>query len=274
MVAVGASCAKGTTYMGIGGSGAEGGSGPTSSSSASSSGSSTTSSSSSTSSSGTVSSSSSTSSSGSGCPDTPCKVTSPQCGCAAGEACTVQSGAVTCGQAGPDLEGQACGTSATDLCQAGLLCVTASPTVGQCLAFCDSDSDCQAPGGICLLTLDNGMGGSIPNVTICTPNCDPLTNAGCPATSMCDLRRESMGLMRWLTLCDPAGTKTKGQVCDPTANDCAPKFTCINNGTNNVCLQYCNVNAPNCPAGQTCGALQDQNFQPITLGNVTFGVCE
>jgi len=278
MVLVGAACAKGTTLTGIGGSGAEGASGPTSSSasSASSSGNST---SSSTSSSGSTSTSSSTSASSAGCPS-PCKVTNPQCGCAPGEACTVEQGSVGCGQAGSDAVDQACGTSASDLCQAGLACVTASTSVGQCLEFCDTDSDCASLGGICVIQLDDGtgMGTSIPGVTLCTPGCDPISAFGCPATSSCELGRENGGLQRWFGICGPAGNKTQGQSCNSSVNDCSPGYTCIDpDGTSGSlpyeCLRYCDADSFGCPGGLSCYPLQDQNTLPIVVGGVTMGVC-
>lgn len=277
MVLVGASCAKGTTFTGVGGFGGDGGSASTGVTMTSSGMTGSTSSSSgntTTSSSGSGSTTSSGTSSSSGCPS-PCGV-APQCGCAGGEACTISAGAVGCGQAGTKGEGQACGTSTTDLCQAGFVCVTASAAASQCLEFCNDDADCTSPGGLCLLQLDDGMGGSIANVTICTPNCSLFNNTGCPTGSACELRQESMGQKRWLTLCGEAGTKTQGQPCDQMIEgDCAPTYTCIDpDGFGTVCLKYCDESSPtSCPGGLLCYGLQDQSSQPILLGSTPIGVC-
>src|SRR5207249_9846968 len=130
--------------------------------------------------------------------------------------------------------------------------------VSTCDKFCETDADCTAPGGLCLLTLNDGMGGSIPDVTLCTENCDPTTNMGCIAGTGCQLEQELMGQMRFLTQCTPIGQKTQGQSCDPMQWECAATYGCFNTGVD-VCLKYCNVNAPSCPANTVCGALGDQN---------------
>lgn len=283
VVLVGASCAKGSDFMGLGGDGGTTSTGSTMSTTSSgtttvSSSSGTTSTSSSSGSTTTSSSSSTTSSTSSsgGCSGSPCKLTSPQCGCSGGEACTVAGGAIGCGQAGTDGNGQACGSSASDLCQAGLTCVNASSSTGQCLKFCSSDAECQAPGGLCLLQLDDGSGNAIPGVTMCTPNCNPLNNNGCPSGSACELRQESTGLMRQLTVCGEAGTKTQNQSCNANIEgDCAPTYTCIDPGTGTtVCLKYCDANSlSGCPGSTSCYGLQDQSSQPIMLGTVSIGVC-
>lgn len=288
-----ASCATGSSLPPGGNGGAGGTTGSTASASSSSSASSTsgggmggattsstsgtggTSGSMSSTSSSSSSSSSSASSTSGGCSASPCKVTSPQCGCTGNNVCTIANGAVACGPGGTQGDGQSCGTGTTDLCAAGFVCVTASAATGQCLEFCDADNDCTPPGGICLLELDDGFGGTIPNVKICTPNCNLMTNTGCPAGSGCDLRRESAGLMRWLTLCSDIGTKTQGQACNPSIPDCAASHLCLDlDGFGDKCLHYCNVNAPSCPAGTFCDQLFDSNFLPITLGNVTVGACD
>lgn len=275
VVPAAASCAKGSTITGINGDtgGSTSSSTGSSTSSASSSGSAGGSASSSTSS-GASSSSSSSSSSSAGCPS-PCKVTAPQCGCGAGEACTVVNGAVGCDTAGPDSDGAACGSSASDLCQAGLLCVNASSSTGQCLKFCSSDSDCQAPGGLCILQLDDGMGGSISGVTICTPNCSLFNNTGCPSGSACELRQESAGQKRWLTLCGETGTKTQGQTCDQAIEgDCAAGYTCLDTGSGTKCLHYCNADTlSGCSGATSCVGLVDQSQNPIVLGGTSIGVC-
>jgi len=174
---------------------------------------------------------------------------------------------------GTDQQGQQCGTSASDLCAPGMVCVQNSPTVSSCLKFCDTDSDCEAPGGLCLFTLNNGMDGGIMGVTLCSENCDPTTNTGCPAGTACQLLQESTGQKRFLTMCESAGTAVKDQVCNPMGYDCAAKFGCFNTGSSDMCLQYCNVNAPACPNAGLCSPLQNMGA-PIMLGSITFGVCE
>jgi hypothetical protein len=165
--------------------------------------------------------------------------------------------------------------SGSDQCEAGLLCLasgssTTSP--GICEKFCDTDSDCTAPGGLCVVQLSNGSGGAIPNVTLCTDNCNVFTSAGCAAQgTSCQLGQEPTGQMRYLTLCGVAGTLGKGAVCDPMNSQCAPTFGCFNTGTEDQCYQYCEVGNPlSC---STCTALLDSSMQPIYIGTQKVGVC-
>jgi hypothetical protein len=198
------------------------------------------------------------------CSEAPCKLVSPQCGCPAGEQCTVDPMGRSCIPEGDVAWGDLC---MGNECEPGTLCINVTPTGSTCGKFCDDDADCEAPGGLCLLTLNDGNGGEIPNVTICTDNCDPTTNVGC-AVGSCQLFKENMGLMRDLTLCVESGAGMQGAACVDNA-DCAPKFGCFNDGMNDLCLKWCKVNQPNCPAGTACLALQD----PPILGNVEYGVC-
>lgn len=284
------SCATGSGLTGVGGAGAAGGSGPSGStthaSSASgsasagpsgsggSTGSGGASGSSSASSGGpTTTSTSSTSSSSGGCPDTPCKLTSPQCGCAPGQQCTISSFARACQLAGATGLGQGC--AGANSCAPGLLCVGGGAT-GVCDLFCATDADCSVTGGICALGLNDGMGGSIPNATLCSASCDPTTSAGCAVGGTgCQIGREQAGQMRWLTYCASAGTKTKGQACNPMLSECAPTFGCFKTSpTTDTCLEYCHVSSPACPAAQTCYALQDTSMLPIFIGGQQIGVCQ
>jgi hypothetical protein len=207
------------------------------------------------------------------CPD-PCKLTTPQCGCAANEACTVESYAVVCGKTGTDATNQACGTSATDLCAPGAVCVGASSVSGQCLKFCDGDADCSAFGGVCEVTLSSGPGSttSIPGVTLCAPNCDPLHATGCPSGAACGLGLNQMDGV-WFGVCGPSGTKTQGAACTVTAPDCSPGYTCIDPGTGPSCLKFCNALVGTCPGGMTCIALQGPSMEQIIIGGVEYGVC-
>jgi hypothetical protein len=286
----GGSVSTTTSSSGTGGSVGTGGSSTTSSSATSSSSSTTTSSSSSTttssssstttSSSSTTTSSSSTttssssSSSGSTCPESPCQLTMPQCGCAAGEECTIQGTATVCAPAGNVPVGGACGTSA-DECAEGTLCIEASATVSTCKEFCSTNADCVAPGGLCAVQLDNGMGGTIPGVTLCSANCSPLNNTGCPvAGTACQLLEETMAPMSLLSDCVAVGTGTHNTPCDQTmeGGQCAAKFGCFNTGTmaapDYVCLRYCNVALQNCPGLQLCNDLG------VMFDGIEYGACD
>jgi hypothetical protein len=208
--------------------------------------------------------SSSASSSGQ-CLETPCKLVNPQCGCAAGEMCQIDgttSGAKECVAAGNVAIGAAC-TGAD--CSPGSICVNTTPVIDTCVKYCNTDTDCTAPGGLCLITLNDGSSGNIPGVTLCTENCDPATNIGCPvAGTGCQMAQESMGQMRLLTRCTEAGSGTQGASCTDNG-DCATTYGCFNAGTTQ-CLKYCKVGGAACPGGLICSSLG-------TIGSTEYGVC-
>lgn len=210
---------------------------------------------------------------GAPCPVDPCKVTLQQCGCGDGEECGIKNNGVGCVPAGDVGLGQQCGLQGA-VCGPGLVCVQTAKAVSTCVKFCDVDQECQAPGGLCILTLNDGANGSIPGVTLCTENCNPAKNTGCPvAGTACQLLRENGGQMRFLTRCGNAGAATQNAAC-VSSDDCAPTFGCFNtdpaNPNANACFKWCEVNgAQNCPGGTVCNALQT----PIMVGNDEYGVC-
>jgi hypothetical protein len=121
--------------------------------------------------------------------------------------------------------------------------------------------------------LSDDMGGSIPNVALCSGDCDLTTNSGCPvAGTGCQLGQEQTGQMRWLTYCAVTGTLGHDTMCDPTLEQCGQTLGCINTGVADLCLQYCDVSSPSaCPM---CSPLVDQSQQPIVVGNIQVGVCQ
>ncbi len=152
-------------------------------------------------------------------------------------------------------------------CEPGAVCVDTTSTASTCRKFCDDDTDCEAPGGLCVYPLDDGNGGLIPGVMTCTDNCDPVTNAGC-AVGACRLLKETTGLMRNVTLCGESGAGMQGDSC-AKYSDCAPQFTCTATARGKVCSKWCELNQPNCPGGTNCTAV----VPPPVLGNVAYGVC-
>jgi hypothetical protein len=179
------------------------------------------------------------------------------------------SGNRTCVAEGSVQEGQACGASAP--CAPGLLCVPLSSSISTCEKFCSSDADCTSPGGLCQKTLGDGQGGTIPNATLCSENCNPISNSGCSVSgTSCRLARESGGAERTYTDCGPAGTKTQGASCDPSLDECAPGYTCMNvSASQSNCLQYCAPPAGSCPPTTTCVGLTPAAI----VGGTSYGVC-
>ncbi|HRI63842.1 MAG TPA: hypothetical protein PK156_06380, partial [Polyangium sp.] len=148
----------------------------------------------------------------------PCELVSPQCGCNAGQACVVdQDGTRLCVTAGTGQVGAVCMNSAD--CIAGTYCLSINSGPFTCHAFCSADTTCTGPGGLCAITLSNTSGTTIPNVRLCSENCDLITNMGCSlASTGCRLGVEKDGAKRVFTLCAPTGTGVHGSSCATDAN--------------------------------------------------------
>lgn len=202
------------------------------------------------------------------CSETPCRLLPPQCGCPGGQGCYI-TGATTreCGTPGPEREGQSC--SGVTACQIGHLCIGA--TASFCARFCNSDADCPGgPGSLCLIELNDGMGGTIPNATLCSVHCTPTSGAGCPSGMGCAVFEESDGAMRTFTQCRPAGSGTRGSSC-VDEEDCAAGYFCGDPGTGNECIRLCTVSSggPECSGFELCNSFTD----PITVGGTEYGYC-
>lgn len=196
---------------------------------------------------------------GPACSESPCRLVGPQCGCPVAQACYVDNtGTRGCARAGAAGEGQACG--AGDNCQPGHLCVGATGSAF-CSRFCETDADCT--GGvdsICLFTLNDGAGGSVPGVKLCTNDCNPVTSAGCPSGMGCGLYQEQEGLMRDFTSCRDAGSSTTYQPC-ASSDDCAPGHFCGDAGAGNECIRFCRL-----PGGTECSSFEACNpFDPAPI---------
>lgn len=210
----------------------------------------------------------STTSTGPACSEDPCKLVAPQCGCAEGEQCTLAGldGSRECKSEGTTPVGAVC---TSESCEAGSICVNAAPPVSTCMKFCASDADCEAPGGLCLITVSDGAGGDVPGMTLCTDNCDPATNTGCAQGTECQIGQEQDGLQRFLTICSSVGTGTYSDPCTDNS-DCAPTYACTGDlGGQTVCLQWCKVAQGICSGGLTCSP-----FSPaLLIGSIEYGAC-
>lgn len=207
------------------------------------------------------------------CTDTPCRLVSPQCGCPGGQACNLSGGMRACTTAGATPVGSTC--SGAFSCVPGSICINVSQDTtapaSMCNRFCDTDSDCA--GGVCIYTLDDGAGGAIPDVTVCSTPCDPIDGSGCTADTRCSIFRETMGSMRFFTDCSaPIGTGGQGAAC-ADSTDCRRGFGCA--GSPGECLQWCDGVGfsgilGGCPTGLTC-----YGFTPaIAIAGTTYGVCD
>ena len=207
------------------------------------------------------------------CTESPCRLTSPQCGCAAGQGCYLAAGARVCATSGAGGEGTACTSSSS--CQVGLDCINYSldPAVrlAQCGRFCSTDANCSGGGSLCLGELSDGAGGTLPGVRLCTRSCNAFRNTGCATGLSCQIYREAGGSMRFLTECaGPSGTgRTDAPCIDNT--DCAGGYACFGAaGGVGSCLHWCNLGTGiGCSGLELCEAL----VTPVLIGGVSYGVC-
>ena len=212
-----------------------------------------------------------------GCGESPCKLVSPQCGCPSGQGCYIDStGSRLCATSGANAEGAAC--SGLSSCTPGHLCININSAGGStavCAEFCNLDSDCGS-GGLCIITLDDGSGGSLAGIKLCTHSCDPVAQTGCRTGAYCDIFRESAGAMRYFTDCTAPATGTGGQgaACtDP--DDCQSGFACIDpDGTGGAepqqCMHWCKVSSgTGCSGIESCVGFTT----PLLVEGTEYGVC-
>jgi hypothetical protein len=199
------------------------------------------------------------------CPESPCGLVSPQCGCKEGFGCYFDVGGRDCLVEGAGQEADACST-AND-CDPGLSCLSIGMDQGEvvtrCLRACDSDEICMGgAGSICALTANSG--GS--NADFCSLACDPLTSSGCLGESACRLFQEPDGSA--YTHCQaPVGSGNFGSFCNDES-DCQAGHGCFDAGAGNQCLEYCVTNE-DCSGPTLCSP-----FSPaVQIGGVEYGVC-
>lgn len=207
------------------------------------------------------------------CSESPCKLTSPQCGCAGDQACQVDgTGArecVTAGQAGTNA---ACDPTSKP-CKAGDACIGTKGAPTSCYAYCESDSDCSGPGSLCIINLDDMNGQPIMGVQLCSTNCDPITNLECVSGARCSIGQETTGQMRDYTTCLAAGMGAAGDTCTDDTQ-CKAGFICLPVDTTSQCFQLCDVaNPTTCLMGQACQPIPGQNGMTLAIGGTQYGAC-
>ncbi|MEZ4340411.1 MAG: hypothetical protein R3B82_27640 [Sandaracinaceae bacterium] len=206
------------------------------------------------------------------CAESPCRLVGPQCGCPSGQGCYLSGASRLCTTSGSTPIGSTCSRAFS--CAPGGICINVARSgtaANMCNRFCNSDSDCG--GGLCLYTLDDGAGGAVPGVTICSTPCNPETNSGCPSGTACRVLQESTGAMRLFADCSaPIGTGGQGAAC-AGAEDCRAGFGCL--GSPGQCLEWCSGigfsgSLGGCPTGLFCYGLTT----PIVIGGTSYGVCD
>ena len=180
------------------------------------------------------------------CSESPCRLVSPQCGCAAGQSCDVRSSVQACFAAGTGTEGQPCAND-TNPCAPGLTC-TGSP--GYCVYYCRTDSDCPSGGGsICGLKRVNDDG--ITLAKMCGIDCDPVHNTGCRSDTTCEIASVREGTREAVTRCIGFTEAFPLPICLP--GSCPSGQFCFDVST---CKKYCRIGMrSDCPSPQVCTTL-------------------
>jgi hypothetical protein len=202
----------------------------------------------------------------------PCTLV-PQSGCGTDMVCDLWQGdpnaTTTCRPVTEDGGEQDTCWLDTD-CGAGLTCVGYQATLSVCMRFCKTDEDCTAPGGACRLGLSSN-GTPIPGVKVCTQNCDPRNNSGCPTARLrCEITAATSdpSEQHGFTACQLAGMGKQNSACQQNA-DCAADHGCYNTGSTKLCCHYCS-NDSDCPdAGASCHL----TTKSWTVGTVSYSFC-
>ena len=142
--------------------------------------------------------------------------------------------------------GPVSGSCGDATCEAGEVCstVTRFPI---CRQTCDAETACVS-GASCA-------------AGECADNCDPWTDAGCPAAAKCDVVGfQDLFRLQAITVCSGVGTGSQGAACIHNA-DCQRGHGCIHDegASAGVCRQLCNA-ANVCPSGTAC----DSQFSEFT----------
>lgn len=203
------------------------------------------------------------------CDEAPCKLVAPQCGCTNGDMCALNGdGDRECHAPGDKLADQEC--TGLFSCAPGLLCTLVSSSTSVCTEYCETDAQCD--GGLCLLQLTDpsNPNATLPGVTLCSDDCDPVTNSGCPGGLGlgCQLGQQADGAMTVFTVCGGAGSGAQGATCVDN-EDCAVGSGCFTVSGAKQCLKYCKPASGVCGGGTTCVSFDPQLFYK----GVEYGVC-
>jgi hypothetical protein len=185
------------------------------------------------------------------CPEEPCKLVLPQCGCPPGYACKpLQDGndvVLACIEPGPAGLGELCHNGSE--CTTGYGCWgmnTGGPFVGACTPYCYTDADCPP--------LTHCLGGYI-----CFQNCDPVLQTGCPSTLHCVIGFSQDDTIAGGT-CSPFGTGQQGDAC--TTFSCKKGHFCISGS----CHQFCRLGEDDCIIGNCTPITPEAEFNGVSYG--------
>lgn len=181
------------------------------------------------------------------------------CGCGAGETCSVDDGAVRACRAVSDTPLAAYAACDTDTqCPRFHHCA-----FGVCMRRCEVSSDCAADTQCLVLNEQD------PGTGICSRNCDMLSpGAPAPGFQPCGPGLRCLdfdGPEGATTACIFAGTVSAGGACAGTA-DCGVGLDC----EAGLCLPLCELGAEGCAAGSVCAP---RTLATAPVGGRSIGVC-
>lgn len=202
------------------------------------------------------------------CPTQPCDLHA-QCGC---------TPPLTCDLDFTDLVGTSCravnapGTE-TSTCTSFSECAASHVCVGgRCRRYCDMDTDCGQPRGLCAIQLTDQTSQPIPGATTCSSNCNPINSAagGCPAGMKCGFF-EGTG-MRDIVDCTTAGTGGIGAVCTTDAT-CSANTFCTTYNALTRCRKVCNRTTGGSECATVAGTTCIGFGTPLVVGGTEYGIC-
>ncbi len=204
------------------------------------------------------------------CPETPCRL-APQCGCPAGEKCSVDPSSTetnlvkACVPAGARDTSQTC-TLDTE-CMVGTDCFflpseSGAGTTRMCYRYCAGPSDCPEAGSYCLQLFETRL---YPGA--CTHACDPISNIGCPSSAKCAIYQHSVTEVIFTDCSSDRGAGGPGSLCFEQS-DCGIGTFCATSISE--CIQRCrNPPTGSCSLGRSC----NRSDPPIVIGGVEYGYC-
>lgn len=195
----------------------------------------------------------------------------PQCGCATNETCTVTNettGATSCVSAGAATLGRPCGQSGD--CVAGLTC-----EYGACRPYCGTPlSKCGIGGTDLCVAITDGSDKPIPNMNVCTIQCDPRMPAAVCGTNACHWIPKFYAPSK-VTDCNFGGTIAAYDAVCAKDSECQPGLACSKHPTFGFeCEKWCRIGqAPSdCAAGFTCKDVFGADA-PV-IGGIKEGLCQ
>ncbi len=195
----------------------------------------------------------------------------PQCGCLDTETCDVSNrttGATSCVTGGTATLGRPC--DQTGDCIAGLGCL-----YGACRPYCKTPLEkCSIGGTELCVTMPDDQGKPVPNLSVCTINCDPREPSGVCGVNSCHWFA-TLYAPNKVSDCNFAGWADELQGCSGHS-DCKPGLACVEHPKHGFeCERWCRIGvAGDCgtdPAFK-CKDVYGENA-PVING-VKEGICQ